>query len=88
MDRDSLRPITQIAHDFTLQAGVPMISEVSVKCLDGKTTLGLTQGHFAIDADSTKARVWRVPVTVATLGGATAKAVVSGTLREREGRWL
>ena len=78
VDKGSPRPITSIAHDFTLQAGVPMIGEVSVKCADGKTTLGLTQGHFAIDADSTNARVWRVPVTIAGIGGATAKSVVSG----------
>ena len=35
MDRGSSRPITQIAHDLTLQAGVPMISELSSTCADG-----------------------------------------------------
>jgi aminopeptidase N len=68
MDRGSARPITQIAHDLTLQAGVPMVSEASLKCQDDSSTLSLSQGHFAIDADSTQARVWHVPVIAAILG--------------------
>jgi len=78
MDRDSSRPITQIAHDLTLQAGVPMISEVSVDCADGATTLQLSQGRFAIDADSTAAHTWHVPVSVALIGGVTSTRVISG----------
>ena len=79
MDEGSTHPVTQIAHDFTLQAGVPLISEMSVKCVNGKSRLGLAQSHFAIDVDSTKARIWHVPVTVATLGGVSAKMLVSGS---------
>ena len=80
MDQGSVRPITQIAHDLTLQAGVPMVSELSTSCTDRVTTLGLAQGHFAIDADSTKARVWHVPITIATIGGQSATTVVSGAV--------
>ena len=79
MDAGSPHPITRIAHDLTRQAGVPMVTEVSSTCVGGKTQLKLSQGHFAIDKDSTAARVWRVPVTVATLDGNTAKAVISGS---------
>ena len=79
MDKGSTRPITRIAHDFTLQAGVPLISEISVKCVNGESRLGLAQSHFAIDTDSTKARIWHVPVTVATLGGVSARMLVSGS---------
>jgi aminopeptidase N len=79
MDKGSTRPITPIAHDFTLQAGVPMISELSVECVNGESRLKLAQGHFAIDADSTTAHIWRVPVTIAALGGVSAKMVVSGS---------
>jgi aminopeptidase N len=81
-------PITQIAHDLTLQAGVPMIGEVSAQCHDGRTTVALAQGRFAIDQDSSTARLWHVPVRVATLGAAPATMVVSGagpTLLEVEG---
>ncbi len=78
MDQDSRRPITQIAHDFTLQAGVPMASEESQQCLDGKTRLEVAQGRFAIDANSTTAKVWHVPAIVAPLGRPSTAAVVSG----------
>jgi aminopeptidase N len=79
LDKDGAeRPITRIAHDLTLQAGVPLVRERSATCTDGQTTVALTQDRFAIDPGSTPARLWHVPVTVATLGGTAATAVVSG----------
>jgi aminopeptidase N len=78
MDKGSRRPITQIAHDFTLQAGVPMLSEESVKCVQGKSRLRVSQGHFAIEADSTSARIWHVPAFIAPLHGRSVASVVSG----------
>jgi aminopeptidase N len=63
IDRGSPRPLTQIAHDFTLQAGVPMINELSSACERGTTHAQLTQSHFAIDHASTPATRWHVPVT-------------------------
>ncbi len=64
IDRGSPRPLTQIAHDFTLQAGVPMINEKSSSCEGGRRTHAqLTQTHFAIDSASTSANRWHVPVT-------------------------
>jgi len=79
LDRGSSRPITQIAHDFTLQAGVPMITVQSGSCAKGKTELQLVQGHFAIDAASTTARIWHVPVQLAAIGGTDVARVVSGS---------
>ena len=78
MDRDSQRHISQIAHDFTLQAGVPLVSELSRRCLGGKTALGVAQGRFAIGEPSATAQLWHVPVLVAPVGGAAAAIVVSG----------
>ncbi|MEO7026473.1 MAG: M1 family metallopeptidase [Caulobacteraceae bacterium] len=78
LDQGSAKPITDIAHDFTLQAGVPMITETGAACAGGATSLALTQGHYAIDSASTTATVWRVPVTAQSLGAPPAKAVVSG----------
>ncbi|HEX4386204.1 MAG TPA: M1 family metallopeptidase [Myxococcales bacterium] len=79
LDKGATNPITQMAHQLTLQAGVPLITEEASSCKDGKTTLLLSQGHYAIDAGSTKARVWQVPVAAAALGGAKALALVSGS---------
>ena len=78
LDRDARRPITQIAHDFTLQAGVPMVSEESQRCSDGKTRLDVTQGHFAIDTNSATAKVWHVPAIIAPLSRPATATVVSG----------
>jgi aminopeptidase N len=74
------RPLTGVAHDFTLQAGVPLIREVSATCEQGHTALTLAEGRFAVDPppDAAKPAAWRVPVTAAVLGGAAAKTVVTG----------
>jgi aminopeptidase N len=78
MDEGAKRPITQVAHDFTLQAGVPLITETASVCETGRTRLSLVQGHFAIDANSTHSNEWRVPVTAAALGGAPNGALIQG----------
>ena len=77
------KPIKAIAHDFTLQPGVPLITVSNATCTAGKTTLTLTQGEFSKDAPDKKALTWRVPVTVQALGdekggGGTAKTLVTG----------
>jgi aminopeptidase N len=76
--KESKVSIEQVAHDLTRQAGVPMVNMLSARCEGGKTTLALNQTHFAIDASSTSARVWQLPVKVATLGQAPTAAIVSG----------
>jgi aminopeptidase N len=72
------KPLTGIAHDFTLQAGVPLIREVSSICEKGNTSLTMAEGRFAVDAPKGEAAHWRVPVTAAVLGGGQAKTVVGG----------
>ena len=78
VDQVSARPITDIAHDFTLQAGVPMIAERSAACLGGATGLTLGQDRFIIDPGAKAGSAWRTPVTVRALGAPrAATAVVS-----------
>lgn len=77
------KPIKAIAHDFTLQPGVPLITVSNATCAAGKTTLTLTQGEFSKDAPDRKPLTWRVPVTVKALGdekggGGEAKTLVTG----------
>jgi len=73
------KPLSGVAHDFTLQAGVPLVREVSAICEEGHTSLTLAQGRFAVDppTDAARAATWRVPVTAAVLGGGEAKTVVT-----------
>jgi aminopeptidase N len=81
IDAVSPKKIRDIAHDFTLRAGVPLIAAQAARCEHGQLRLALTQTRFAID-NSAKAgvQVWRVPVAVQALGSATgAHVIVSGS---------
>ena len=81
IDAVSPKKIRDIAHDFSLHAGVPLIGAQSARCERGEQRLTLTQSRFAID-DSAKAgaQLWRVPVAVQALGGATStQVIVSGS---------
>src|SRR5262249_28479752 len=77
--KETAAPVPQIAHDLTLQAGVPMVNLLASRCEGGKAALSLNQTHFTIDADSTKATVWQLPVKVAVLGQDATGAIVSGS---------
>jgi aminopeptidase N len=72
------KPITDIAHDFTLQPGVPLITVTNATCAAGKTTLTLTQGEFSKDIQGKAPLTWRTPVTVKAVGGGEAKTLVVG----------
>ena len=71
------KPVTQIAHDFTLQPGIPLI-RVSSSCSAGKTTLDLSQGEFTKDRPNKTPLRWHVPVIAQVIGGASARTVVNG----------
>lgn len=70
LDRVAQLPISRIAHDFTLQPGVPLIRVTSA------TGLQLQQGRFATDGLGTPTR-WQVPVAVRTREGTTWQGIVS-----------
>ena len=72
------QPILDIAHDFTLQPGIPLIRVDSAECTDGKTAVALSQGEFTRDRPDKKPLSWRVPVVVQTLGGAPVRTLVVG----------
>ena len=72
------KPILAIAHDFTLQPGVPLITVDAATCAAGKTTLTLTQSEFSKDMPGKKPLIWRTPVTVKAVGGGEAKTLVTG----------
>ena len=71
LDKASPKKITAIAHDFTLQAGVPLIR--------AKATAGgiaLSQERFGADPGQRTPRTWRTPVNVEGASG-QRQAVVS-----------
>jgi aminopeptidase N len=70
------RPVTAIAHDFTLQPGVPLIHVASGTCQRGQTQVVVHQAQFSRDNAEAQGR-WRVPV-IASTGGREARALVEG----------
>ncbi|MEA3038004.1 MAG: hypothetical protein QOE79_517 [Sphingomonadales bacterium] len=72
------KPVTAIAHDFTLQPGVPMIRLEDATCRGGKTVMTLRQAEFSRDRPDRSPLAWRVPVIASTVGGGEARTVVTG----------
>ncbi|CDG82511.1 M1 family metallopeptidase [Janthinobacterium agaricidamnosum] len=68
VEKAAHKPITAIAHDFTLQPGIPMISVGDAVCRNGRTRVTLTQTEFSKDQPNKKALSWRVPVIAQTIG--------------------
>ena len=78
IERTSGKPITQIAHEFTLQPGIPLI-KASAACANGMTTLTLAQDEFTKDRPGKAPLSWHVPVRAAALtGGGTAETLLEG----------
>ncbi|MGC1457978.1 MAG: M1 family metallopeptidase [Steroidobacteraceae bacterium] len=69
LDRVAAAPISDIAHDFTLQPGVPLIRATAAPGLH------LEQGRFATDASGTPTQ-WQVPVLVRSREGTTWQGIV------------
>ena len=62
------KPVMAIAHDFTLQPGVPLIRVGTPVCKNGQTVVPLTQSEFSLDRPDKKPLRWRVPVVAQALG--------------------
>lgn len=66
-----------VAHDFTLQPGVPLIRSASA-CVDGRTRVTLQQGEYTIDRKDKVPLRWRVPVTLRGADGKEVRTLVDG----------
>ena len=64
------KPITAIAHDFTLQPGVPLITVQDAPCRGGASQVHLTQGEFSLDQPDKRPLAWSVPVILASRSAA------------------
>jgi aminopeptidase N len=79
VEKAAHKPITSIAHDFTLQPGVPLIRVGDTACKNGSTSVTLAQGEFSRDQPNKKPLNWRVPVIAQTAGsGKQARTLVEG----------
>jgi aminopeptidase N len=71
------RQLMQVAHDFTLQPGVPLI-KVGTSCESGATRVVLEQGEYTVDRPDKTPLRWRVPVTVRGGDGKVVRVLVDG----------
>ncbi|SKB70913.1 M1 family metallopeptidase [Luteibacter sp. 22Crub2.1] len=76
IDAAAGKPVSTIAHDFTLQPGIPLVRVESVSCAAGSTTLKLSQGEFTRDRPDKKPLLWHVPVIAKTVGGAPSTTLL------------
>ena len=76
VDAAAGKPVSAIAHDFTLQPGVPMITVGEAVCRNGSTRVSLTQTEFSKDQADKKPLSWRVPVIASTVGSAKQARVL------------
>lgn len=72
------KQFTQVAHDFTLQSGVPLI-KVSASCTAGTTTVTLEQGEYTVDRPDKQPLRWHVPVAVRGADGKQVQVLVDGS---------
>ena len=72
------QPVADIAHGYTLQGGVPLVTLSNARCANGTTVATLAQGRFGLDAASRTPRTWKVPMVVGTIGGGETRSVVTG----------
>ena len=63
LDKTSATPVSNVAHDFTLQAGIPLIRVTSTR-----HGIRLTQDRFTADDTGNASASWRVPVIEKALG--------------------
>ncbi len=71
------RPVSDIAHDFTLQPGVPLVSVETAPCIEGRTPVTLTQGRFETGPKAAQRVTWRIPVRLRSVAkGATSEALL------------
>ena len=71
--------LTRIAHDFTLQPGIPLLRVGPTVCSGGMSRVNLQQDQYSEDRkDKLTALAWKVPVRALTLGGNVMSAVTDG----------
>lgn len=70
-----------IAHDFTMQPGIPLVKVDAAQCVNGATRLSLSQHEFSRDAREAKDKAplsWHVPIKAQVLGGEVRSMVLEG----------
>ncbi|MDO7834523.1 M1 family metallopeptidase [Sphingobium sp. HBC34] len=70
--------LVAIAHDFTSQPGIPLVTVDSAMCKGGSTVLTLSQSEFSRDQKDKAPLKWNVPVKAQTIGGEAQRLILQG----------
>jgi aminopeptidase N len=71
------RTLAGIAHEFTLQEGVPLVRVSNRGCHAGRELLSLSQARFALDESGRHgAQRWHVPLALRSVAGGVAREVI------------
>jgi aminopeptidase N len=62
------KPVTGIAHGFTRQPGVPLVTAGEASCRAGTTSIALAQSRFETDERSARQHSWHIPVRLQAIG--------------------
>ncbi|MCF8707222.1 M1 family metallopeptidase [Rhizorhapis sp. SPR117] len=77
VEKAGAKGVTQIAHDFTLQPGIPLIEVKKAACENGMTKLSLSQGEFTRDRKNKTPLMWHVPVIARIAGQTESRAIIA-----------
>jgi aminopeptidase N len=69
-------PVADIAHDFTVQPGVPLVTVRAGECVADGTVITLTQSRFETDERSGKPLAWRIPIRAQGVQGGPDASVI------------
>ena len=70
--------LVTVAHDFTSQPGIPLVTVNAARCANGATTLTLSQSEFSRDQKDKVPLSWHVPVKAQVIGGEARSLVLDG----------
>ena len=80
MEEAGASGLTDIAHDFTTQQGVPLVFADGA-CVNGRTMIALSQSEFSLDRRAevvASPQAWRVPLWIAAGQGSPEVQVLEG----------
>ena len=79
--------LAQVAHDFTMQPGIPLITVGPSRCVNGRTQAAITQTQFSNDRreqSATSPLSWHVPVRAVAGKASASLTITSGRTQQIE----
>jgi len=74
----SAQPVADIAHDFTRQPGVPLVSVAAARCDNDATVLTLAQSRLETGPKDPVRYTWRIPVRIRSVDDGTITTLLLG----------